>query len=161
MSRILGPLRCTGRASRLSYWTISLLCILFVAGAWFVGLLLDDLIPTGLTFSDLGLVLGLVAAAAVGLAVTVRRLHDRGKSAWWLLIFVAIPTGARLVAEHLMDDGPNSRTIALGVLFIVVLPLSLWAFVDLGTIRGSPGPNRYGEDPLARTASDPTPVAVS
>ena len=52
-------------------------------------------------------------------ATCAKRLHDTGRSAWWLLA-AAIPV--------------------LGV---------LWLFFVLGFRRGTPGGNRYGHDPLA------------
>jgi uncharacterized membrane protein YhaH (DUF805 family) len=51
------------------------------------------------------------------LALSVKRLHDRAKSPWWLLI-VAIPV-----------LGP------------------LWLFVSLYLRSGTPGENQYGHDP--------------
>lgn len=53
------------------------------------------------------------------LAVSVKRWHDRGKSGWWVLIN------------------------------LVPLVGWLWAVVETGFLRGTPGPNRYGDDPLA------------
>lgn len=56
------------------------------------------------------------------LALSARRLHDRGWSAWWLLAMAALwylPTG-------------------LGW---------LWSIVELGARDGTPGPNRYGPSP--------------
>lgn len=32
---------------------------------------------------------------------------------------------------------------------LVSLALSLWAFVELGCLRGTIGPNQYGADPIA------------
>jgi uncharacterized membrane protein YhaH (DUF805 family) len=29
------------------------------------------------------------------------------------------------------------------------LAISIWAFVELGCLRGTAGPNKYGPDPLA------------
>lgn len=54
----------------------------------------------------------------VGLAIQAKRWHDRDKSGWWILINV-IP-------------------------FIGLI----WALVELGFLKGTTGPNRFGEDPL-------------
>jgi uncharacterized membrane protein YhaH (DUF805 family) len=52
----------------------------------------------------------------VGIAAHVKRLHDRGKSAWWLLaVFIPIV-------------GP------------------IWLVAEFGLLRGTDGPNRYGPD---------------
>jgi uncharacterized membrane protein YhaH (DUF805 family) len=57
------------------------------------------------------------------IAVTVRRLHDRDMSGWWYLGYI--------VASFI----PFLNIIAL-IAFLVVMVLP-----------GTPGPNRYGEDP--------------
>ncbi|RJF87715.1 DUF805 domain-containing protein [Oleomonas cavernae] len=53
-----------------------------------------------------------------GLAIAIKRWHDRGKSGWWVLI-ILIPI--------------------VGV---------IWALVENGFLRGTVGPNQYGPDPL-------------
>lgn len=59
------------------------------------------------------------------LAIAIKRYHDRDKSGWWILI-----------------------------LFIPVIGL-IWYIVELGFLPGTPGPNRYGPDPLG---AEPFPV---
>jgi uncharacterized membrane protein YhaH (DUF805 family) len=56
------------------------------------------------------------------LAVTVKRYHDRDKSGWWILI-----------------------------LFIPLVGF-IWFLIELGCLPGTPGPNRFGPDPLGTTA---------
>lgn len=55
----------------------------------------------------------------ISLAVMVKRCHDRDKSGWWIFISLVPVIGA------------------------------IWLFIDLGFLRGTPGPNRFGPDPLA------------
>lgn len=50
------------------------------------------------------------------LAVSVKRWHDRDKSGWWVLINLIPLVGA------------------------------IWVLVENGFLRGSPGPNRFGDD---------------
>jgi uncharacterized membrane protein YhaH (DUF805 family) len=59
-----------------------------------------------------------VAAIYPAIAVYAKRWHDRGKSGWWTLI-ILVP--------------------AIG---------SIWLLVELGFLRGTPGANKYGPDPL-------------
>jgi uncharacterized membrane protein YhaH (DUF805 family) len=33
---------------------------------------------------------------------------------------------------------------------IAMIVLVIWAFIELGCLRGTPGPNRFGPDPLAQ-----------
>jgi len=38
------------------------------------------------------------------------------------------------------------------VLHVISFAISVWAFVELGCLRGTVGPNRYGPDPLSTPA---------
>ena len=68
----------TGYASRPEYWWFALFQVLAVFGA----LLADAAAGTDPLFYAV-VVFGLFLPA---LAVTVRRLHDTGRSGWWILI---------------------------------------------------------------------------
>lgn len=57
--------------------------------------------------------------------VSIKRCHDRDKSAWWCLI-LAIP-----------------------------LIGTIWAVVELGILEGTKGVNRFGPDPTARLGGPP------
>jgi Protein of unknown function (DUF805) len=75
------------------------------------------------------------------LAIGAKRLHDRDKSAWWLLVFYAAP-GILSTAGNRLED------VGFIILHVISFAISVWAFVELGCLRGTPGPNRYGPDPL-------------
>jgi uncharacterized membrane protein YhaH (DUF805 family) len=79
------------------------------------------------------------------LAVGVKRLHDRDRSAWWILLFYFGPTvlGA---AQNSAENG----TFASILLGLGVFAVSIWALVELGFLRGTSGPNRFGPNPLQR-----------
>ncbi|MEV8097586.1 DUF805 domain-containing protein [Kitasatospora sp. NPDC085879] len=66
-----------GRARRKEYWMFALVNIAIYVVLAIVGNLLDTALLTGLY--------GL-AVLVPSLAVGVRRLHDTGRSGWWLLI---------------------------------------------------------------------------
>jgi uncharacterized membrane protein YhaH (DUF805 family) len=53
------------------------------------------------------------------IAVSVKRWHDRDKSGWWVLIG-----------------------------FVPVIGW-IWVVVENGFLRGTPGPNRFGPDPVS------------
>jgi uncharacterized membrane protein YhaH (DUF805 family) len=92
-----------GRARRSEFWFFALFNILvqLVAGA------LDAVIFGSAT------IFGAVAALAMllpGIAVGARRLHDTGRSGWWLLIaFVPLIGGLLLIYFYILqgDAGPN------------------------------------------------------
>jgi uncharacterized membrane protein YhaH (DUF805 family) len=108
--------------------------------------------------------LGLLALLYAGLAVAAKRLHDRNKSGWWLLVFYLLPFvlnfPRQIAVLHAMADGSFMRiaqhggTMALGGPLATILGgiaslISLWAFVELYCLRGTAGDNRFGSDPLA------------
>ena len=106
----------------------------------------------------------LLALIYAGLAVATKRLHDRNKSAWWLLVFYLLPFvlnfPRQIAVLHAMADGTFMRVAQHGGAMAMGGPLatllggiasliSLWAFVELYCLRGTVGDNRFGPDPLA------------
>jgi len=104
----------------------------------------------------------------VALAIMTKRLHDRNKSAWWLLVFVALPTvlqipafldlPAQLAHIHAVMDAIRAHQPPPPPLFEPPLALIgraaasiivLWMLVELYFLRGTVGENRFGPDPLA------------
>jgi uncharacterized membrane protein YhaH (DUF805 family) len=97
-----------------------------------------------------------------GVALTVKRLHDRDKNALWLLVFWLIPfmiESVVLVNEvSLMHGNPDAMpmtTPAMIVLRLLAFAIAVWAFVELYCLPGTAGPNRYGPDPLTTPQSTP------
>ena len=89
------------------------------------------------------------------LAVYTKRLHDRNKGAWWLLLFLVFPVSVQvlgcLASPGLLALGPHFGPLGMGmgVANLVAAILGLWGFIELFFFRGSRGDNRYGPDPLA------------
>jgi len=81
-----------------------------------------------------------LAFAFIYAAVSIKRLHDRNKSGWWMLPFV----GATGLYAHFGD--------MLGVVApyagVVVFVLFLWGVVEMDFLKGTSGYNRFGPDPL-------------
>ena len=74
-----------------------------------------------------------------GVAVGLKRLHDRGMSGWWLLVFYLLPA---------VLDGIG-RAVDVPIVFSLAgSVISIWALVVLGFLRGTAGVNQYGPDPL-------------
>jgi len=88
------------------------------------------------------------------LATWIKRLHDRDRSGWWIVPFFILPS----FANDLVDWLPTQylpdwlATLILTVLGAILLILCIWGLVEMGFLRGSPGPNRFGPDPLAPVA---------
>lgn len=132
-----------GRLNRAKYWLITLanLAVLFVL--FFIGFATGSW--TAFTIAGIAFIPVLVS----GFAIAVRRLHDRNKSAWWLLLFYALPAVLHAVRDELMkmeDTTAFFLAFACAVLSAIV---SIWALIEFGFLRGTSGPNRYGDDPLA------------
>jgi uncharacterized membrane protein YhaH (DUF805 family) len=81
------------------------------------------------------------------LAVCVKRLQDRDKSGWYVLLFFVAPVALSLAGMSFgLTDGP---TLPAQGLWLVGSVISIWGFIELGVIRGTIGANRFGPDPLA------------
>jgi uncharacterized membrane protein YhaH (DUF805 family) len=126
----------SGRASRSEFWWFVLFCMI-------ISLTFDTFFPFDIPvdFMDIDkatlpsqyssielrnmaihLIVNLILAIPY-ISVSIRRLHDVGRSAWWQL---ASFTG-------------------IGVILILY-----WSFK-----KGTPGPNRFGEDPLQNNNESP------
>jgi uncharacterized membrane protein YhaH (DUF805 family) len=92
-----------GRARRSEYWYF----VLFTVIVQVIAGVLDEVIFRGA--GVLGMVISL-ALLLPGLAVSVRRLHDVGRSGWWLLIGLVPVVGfIVLIVWYVQrgEDGPN------------------------------------------------------
>jgi uncharacterized membrane protein YhaH (DUF805 family) len=146
-----------GRINRGKYWLAALIYIavwtIFVVGSliWLGGLDITNLMSfagAGLMIWLIGFIL-LIAGTWSGLAVGVKRLHDRDKSGWWMLLFWLGPS-VLSGSNTAMSDFSVGLILSLAAMAIVI-----WAFVELGCLPGTPGPNQYGPDPLGNPALAP------
>jgi uncharacterized membrane protein YhaH (DUF805 family) len=76
-------------------------------------------------------------------ATTIKRLHDRAKSGWWLALFFIAP-GLLNKLSNWLDYPPLAALVSA-----LDIGVSVWCFVELFCLRGTKGPNRFGSDPLA------------
>ena len=92
----------SGRARRSEYWFFSLAILL----AYIVAAIIMAVVkPLGLL-----LIVALVLGAIVpGLAVSIRRLHDTGKSGLWYLIGFVPFGGIALLVFFCQDSGPDNE----------------------------------------------------
>jgi uncharacterized membrane protein YhaH (DUF805 family) len=119
-----------GRLNRAKFWLILivtdiamvvLLGILVAATGGSMTMGADGSMPAmgGGVVGNLVALVIVLAAVWIGLAVGVKRYHDRGKSGWWVLIALVPVIGG------------------------------LWYLIECGFLRGTVGPNAYGPDPVA------------
>lgn len=98
----------SGRAGRPEYWVFSIANAVISVLLTFV----DGLIGTvdaGTGVGALGLVFNLIILIP-SIAVTVRRLHDTGRSGWWLLLVLLPLIGALVILVFMLlasNEGDN------------------------------------------------------
>ncbi len=97
-----------GRARRKEYWFFQLFNFLISLALGFIDLFTGLYNPeTGLGFFSGIYALGVMIP---GIAVSVRRLHDTGRSGWWLLINL-VPLLGSIVFIYftVLDSNPGSN----------------------------------------------------
>ncbi len=132
-----------GRVSRSTYWLASLGSVAAYLMVLLVTILIIHLVTNARADKEtpnlVATLILLLPLLWAGLAISTKRWHDRNKSGWWNLIAFVPVVGA------------------------------LWALIECGFLRGTPGANKYGADPLIKAAPvatvpgqiTPTPSAPS
>jgi uncharacterized membrane protein YhaH (DUF805 family) len=144
MSGVLKYLSFHGRSNRKRYWLTGLSLFGLAMASVLITMIAAESLPL-LALVGIPLVLVLVVAM---FANSARRLHDRNKSAWWLLLFYVLPTLLGIPLQ-LAENGPaDDFQLTASALAVLGLPFSIWGLVELGFLKGPAGPNRFGEDPL-------------
>ena len=115
-----------GRTNRAKFWLVAV--ALLVIEAIVLGIICGSAVMSDdpqQAVASLGPVAGIVlvilglAVTWITIAVGIKRFHDRNKSGVWVLI-----------------------------IFVPVIG-GLWYLIECGFLRGTPGANDYGPDPLA------------
>ena len=83
-------------------------------------------------------------------ATTIKRLHDRDKSGWWIVPFLVAPALLRQFADRLDDSNAVVAVFSLAAFVFRSGALSSCYF-----LKGTSGPNRFGPDPLAPAHARP------
>ena len=96
----------------------------------------SDLIPF------LAKLIGAPLFAWICLATSIKRLHDRDKSGWWMVPFVVAPWLYDQIADRF---DLSYAALPLGLAAFV---FCIWGFVEMYCLKGSPKTNRYGPHPL-------------
>lgn len=104
----------SGRASREEYWWYVLaMLIVMVIARLIDGLLYAPMVGTGAFDDAAGQPLSFLLSLALllpGLAVSARRLHDLGRTGWWLLIGLVPVIGALVLLYFYVQKGdPGSN----------------------------------------------------
>lgn len=88
--------------------------------------------------------------------ISVKRGHDRNVSTWVIgVAYILLALFDVLRFAGWLRTHPNQNTLSAAnlisfVFILIVGVVSLALLIELGFRRGTPGPNRYGPDPLAK-----------
>jgi uncharacterized membrane protein YhaH (DUF805 family) len=136
LRKLLRLFRFTGRANRAEYWTVTV-------GGWFAAMTLyamaATLSPRAKAASWI-VVLAVPVVVAL-IATSARRLHDRGKSAWWLLLFTVAPAVLSVFATVVESQGGG----AVATTRLPSLILSIWGWAEMGFLPTRRTAERFGE----------------
>jgi len=138
-----------GRMNRAPFWIAALVFAVINA----VLLLFGYMTEQSSVFQALNGMVSIVILIS-GIAVGVKRLHDRNKSGWYLLLFYFAP-GVLAAAGALVGEFVEDSEITAIVLKLLAVALMVWAFVELACLRGTIGVNRYGPDSVAPVTIPP------
>jgi uncharacterized membrane protein YhaH (DUF805 family) len=131
------------RISRKPYWIAS--CFL-IAAARIIQLLNYYLNDTRWgNFADLALLYP-------DFSVLIKRAHDRDIAYWMPTLYLILSILLSIISILGLDgpfDNPNTLYLVVALPCVAV---ALYPIVDLGFRKGTPGPNRFGPDPLVRQA---------
>ena len=98
----------SGRSTRAQYWLFGLVSFVVIVAALFADAALSG-VPVGMrTWGGLT-VFATIFHVIPGISVTVRRLHDSGRSGWWYFISL-VPFGSLLLLVWMCwpsDDSGN------------------------------------------------------
>lgn len=142
-----------GRINRAKYWTAVLIYLAINVVLIAIGFIMfgNSLLSLDPNAAGEGVVMGLISKGigfflivlviyipliVSGVFVGIKRLHDRDKSGWWLLVFYGIPAVLNGISDNMIFG-------------LISFAISIWALVELGFLRGTVGPNKYGPDPLS------------
>ena len=156
----------SGRASRAEFWWFFLFVMIIYMVFWF---LLFATVgasaaasPNGQpSFALLGafgtagmfMILFYLALLLPMIAVQVRRLHDTNRSGWWLGVFwlmypvyMVLLFGTSLSNMQSGTAPSVGMAVGSGIFALAFFVYSIVLFVFF-CLRGTQGPNRFGEDP--------------
>lgn len=97
-----------GRSSRGAYWWLALILILISIPASIIDMILFSSIVASTNGSGPVAILFSLATFIPSLAIGVRRLHDVGRSGWWLLIIFTI-VGILLLIYWYVQPGQRAE----------------------------------------------------
>jgi uncharacterized membrane protein YhaH (DUF805 family) len=144
-----------GRISRRTWWL------------WIIPLMVGMLAALGIVLAHVGKdnmpnilaydlrsrsVIALLVVYAIGnwiaIALSAKRLHDRDIRGFWAVIPTLIAIAIIVLQNRGLGGTTEEPSTAINLLSLASGVSSLGLFVVCGFLKGTPGPNRWGPDPL-------------
>jgi uncharacterized membrane protein YhaH (DUF805 family) len=137
----------SGRTNRAKYWRS---VVLFSVAGLLAAVILFTAAGIAAPLFIITVVMVFIPWLLWGFSITTERLHDRDKSAWWLVVFYLVPGMLGQLANAPWFAGIAGSVLQY-ILALAAFALTIWGFVEIGCLRGTTGPNTYGPDPLLQT----------
>jgi len=137
-----------GRISRSQYW------LRFFLPVFAVGFVLNLLQTLGVEGGRTASHLFNLLVLWPGIAVLVKRIHDRNKSGalvWLLygpLLLAILMTIAAIIYAVVNSGEGEGLGLLSGALWVLVVGIAIWFLIEFGCMRGTIGPNQFGPDPV-------------
>ncbi|WP_196594508.1 DUF805 domain-containing protein [Pectinatus sottacetonis] len=154
----------SGRATRAEFWLgkiwISICVSLSILSLYFTGIFLTIIIAINQKylpsyFDLIGAVVGvgiililIIGLIILSISLIVRRLHDIGKSGWWILLFIVLPGVLNIVATiiYVLFWQINFfLSFSKLYYFIIICCTALDIVLTLWYIKPSDDDNKYGK----------------
>ena len=155
----------TGRSRRMEFWMfqlgvwllwMALWVVMMIVGFGAAGVSRDPAAGMVGLIASMGIFMVIFAIVGLGLfipslAVAVRRLHDTDRSGWWLLLPLA-PYFLTIVLAVIGAATQSSALLGIAMISNVLVIVAAIALLVFYCLPGTPGPNKYGPDPLGGAA---------
>jgi len=94
-----------GRARRREYWMFTLFWMVILIGATIIGSIINETLGSIIYF------IGALGVLAPAVTLSIRRLHDIGKSGWWFLISLVPFVGSIILLVFMCLDSQPGENI--------------------------------------------------
>jgi uncharacterized membrane protein YhaH (DUF805 family) len=133
-----------GRINRAKYWVgIVILSVVWIILGFVIITIFGHIIGAVLV------TLIMLALFYAFYAVAAKRFQDRDKPGVTALYGLVPLLVANLLGIFGLTGTPQGLNALGWICTLVNLGVILWFVIDLGILKGTPGPNRFGGDPLA------------
>ena len=148
-----------GRINRAQYWLGSfvtgfVLMAGLVAASFAAGGAAENATKSEAAMAGVGAFALLFAPVLIivcwtGLAIQIKRFHDRGRP-WWFVLLPFVPAlfiGMAIAESVARGGSPYQLMASVGPYSVIGWLINLYLFVELGCLSGVDGDNKYGPPP--------------